>query len=203
MSSRNQPRFADGSYWETDGNGNLSLFNNHGVVLLTMGTGASSFLQLFDPTSAGARWLKIFNTPGSGTVDDSHFQTSNGTTTIDNALATNGLLKVANGFYLVSSPRSTTPITLANNARPFEPCDASSASIAITLPAANAGSAAGQYLAFVKVDSSVNTVTITAAGSDTIEGGTNKVLTTQYAKTVLISDGGSPGIWYDLAKGLV
>lgn len=69
----------------------------------------------------------------------------------------------------------------------------------ITLPAANAQT--GLHIIVVKTDSSVNVVTVAAAGADTIEGAASVSLTTQYKKVHLMSDGISK--WYDLGAGLI
>jgi hypothetical protein len=59
----------------------------------------------------------------------------------------------------------------------YIPCDATSAAFTVTLPAATG---TGLVLRFKKTDSSANAVTISRAGSDTIDGATTKSLGTQY-----------------------
>ena len=75
--------------------------------------------------------------------------------------------------------------------------NATSAAFTVTLPAANAQ--AGRKVLIIKTDSSANAVTVSRAGSDTIEGSTTKSLASQYNKIGLISDGTST--WYDLGTG--
>lgn len=60
-----------------------------------------------------------------------------------------------------------------------------------TLPAANTYVG---LLTYMKIDTGTGAVTITAAGTDTIEGATTFALIGQYSKIMLISDGS--GIWY-------
>jgi hypothetical protein len=66
--------------------------------------------------------------------------------------------------------------------------------ITITLP--KAGARAGRILEVMKTDSSVNTVTIDANGSELINGATTKVLSTQYQTTKIQSNGLQ---WYILS----
>jgi hypothetical protein len=62
--------------------------------------------------------------------------------------------------------------------------------ITVTLPAANL---AGQIIRIVKVDAGVGALTVSRAGSDTINGATSISLASQYDKCELISDGN--GSW--------
>lgn len=68
-----------------------------------------------------------------------------------------------------------------------EAVDATGGAIIRTLPPASEG----QYKEFLikKVDSSVNTVTIAAAGSDTIDGLASIELSSQYEKVKIAGDG--------------
>jgi hypothetical protein len=75
--------------------------------------------------------------------------------------------------------------------------DATSGNKTITLPVASATNVNGRYYVVIKSDSSANTVTVTRAGSDTIEGATTVVLTAQYQKTKLQAYGAG-SIWYIL-----
>lgn len=64
--------------------------------------------------------------------------------------------------------------------------DAASGAITITLPAA----ASCKYRQFwIKKIDATNNVTVDGAGSETIDGATTKVLSTQYESVVLVSDG--------------
>jgi hypothetical protein len=73
--------------------------------------------------------------------------------------------------------------------------NATSGNITFTLPAA---SNIGMVLMIKKIDSSANTVTITRAGSDTIEEQTSIVLSTQYASRTLVAVGSN--LWLILAS---
>lgn len=68
--------------------------------------------------------------------------------------------------------------------------DASSGAVTITLPSASTK----KRFHIKKIDSSVNAVTITRFGSDTIEGSTSKSLATQYKSYTIYSDG--TATWY-------
>ena len=71
-------------------------------------------------------------------------------------------------------------------------CDASSATVTITLPLAN--TAKGREYKIKKIDSSANACTITASGTDLIDGSSSMSLSSQYDYVTLISDGVSN--WY-------
>lgn len=79
-------------------------------------------------------------------------------------------------------------------------CDATSGAFTITLPVA--GSQNGSRILIVKkVDNSVNAVTVSRAGSDTIDGATTVPLAAQYDSTVL-GDDEAGGSWHVLATGV-
>ena len=65
--------------------------------------------------------------------------------------------------------------------------DATAGAFAVTLPAAL--NSQGRQILIKKVDSSGNAVTVTRAGSDTIEGSNTVALAGQWDKTHLISNG--------------
>lgn len=65
----------------------------------------------------------------------------------------------------------------------------------MTMPSAGT---AGLLLTVKKIDAGAGTVVLTAAGSDTFEGGgtTLTIAATQFKSYTVFSDGGSPGVWY-------
>lgn len=65
--------------------------------------------------------------------------------------------------------------------------DATSGNIIFNLYSASGN--AGKSIYFKKVDPSINTITITAAGSETIDGSSSRVITTQWASYAIVSDG--------------
>jgi len=65
-------------------------------------------------------------------------------------------------------------------------CDATAGAIALELP--SAGVNEGRVLIIKKKDVSVNAVTVTRVGSDTIDGATTYVLTSQYDSVILVND---------------
>ena len=72
-------------------------------------------------------------------------------------------------------------------------CDASGGAFAITLPAAKqladvAGEDLSRIIIIKKKDSSINAVTVTRAGSDTIDGNTTYALSSQYDTVMLCDD---------------
>ena len=64
---------------------------------------------------------------------------------------------------------------------------ATAASFTINLPAA--ADVSGQVYHIKKIDSSANTITVDANGSETIDGATTAVLTTQYESIQIVCDG--------------
>lgn len=65
----------------------------------------------------------------------------------------------------------------------------------VTLPAVSSNS--GKVLRIQKIGSDTNAITIARAGSDTINGATSYVLSTQYEEVMIVSDG--TATWYVLA----
>lgn len=76
-------------------------------------------------------------------------------------------------------------------------CDATSAAFAVTLPSA-AATLAGRIFRVKKTDSSGNAVTLTRAGSDTIDGATTYALSAQYKFIAVECDGVSA--WWIVAS---
>lgn len=66
-------------------------------------------------------------------------------------------------------------------------CDATSGAITVNLPAASEQS--GRTLTIKKIDSSANTVIIDANGSETIDGATTKVISTQWSSLTFQCNG--------------
>ncbi len=69
--------------------------------------------------------------------------------------------------------------------------NASSKAITITLPSAKN---AGMVVHIKKIDGSIHAVTVSGAGTDTIEGAATKALTAQYQSLTLLA--GGKGVWY-------
>lgn len=72
----------------------------------------------------------------------------------------------------------------------FSFTDATAGPSTVTLALANSV-VAGTKVTVKKIDSSGNTVTVTRSGSDTIDGTTSKVISTQYETYTFVSDGSS------------
>lgn len=89
-------------------------------------------------------------------------------------------MMVEGGQYVgVTSITANTTIDLEKH---YIRIDATSGNVTVTLPAASSafGASVGIHYVFKRLDNSGNTITITRAGSDTIDGGTSITLTTQY-----------------------
>lgn len=84
------------------------------------------------------------------------------------------------------SSSETTNFTITATGTVFL-VDASSAAVTATLPAA--ATYPDRMITVKKVDSSTNSVTVDGNGSETIDGSTTQVITTQYVSITMISDG--------------
>lgn len=98
------------------------------------------------------------------------------------------LLKQGITLTAESSQTSGFTAVASISVKKLYPCDATSAAFAATLPTA-ASAAAGAVVFFKKTDATANAVTITRAGSDTIDGATTLPLSSRYAVAGLQSDG--------------
>lgn len=93
--------------------------------------------------------------------------------------------------------RTSNTASFTLNLQYFYPCDATSGNIVATLPAA--ASVYSKKYVVKKIDSSANTITVTASGSDTIDGAGTKVLSKQWDTCTIASDGVSN--WYIISAG--
>lgn len=85
-----------------------------------------------------------------------------------------------------STISGVTTLTATSNTSQY--ADATGGAFAVTLPAA---SSTDKVFMIKKIDSSGNAVTVTRAGSDTIEGATTVALSAQYSWIIVQSDGTS------------
>lgn len=88
--------------------------------------------------------------------------------------------------FSVSAPTPGSSVT--GNSKTLFRCDATASAIAPDLPTAVLAGP-GYTVAFKKIDSSTNSVTITASGSDKIDGSSTFALAVQYNWAILVSDG--------------
>lgn len=95
------------------------------------------------------------------------------------------LLANTGGATLGTASRTTS--FTANTSAVFYACSASGGAITATIPLASIS--AGVVFCFKKTDSSGNAVTVTASGSDTIDGASTKAISTQYNVIRVYSDG--------------
>lgn len=90
----------------------------------------------------------------------------------------------------ISTLTTLTSLTTLNNTHGYVLCDASGGAFTVTLPLASAR----KKYHIKKIDSSVNAITISASGADTIEGTVSKSLAAQYKSYTIYSDGSTT--WY-------
>jgi hypothetical protein len=107
-------------------------------------------------------------------------------------LSTSGTATFSGAFSTPVTPTRTANTTVTITTGSFNPCDATTASFAVTLPAASGRN--GQIFTFKKIDSSANTVTITRGSTDTIDGATTYVLSAQWKYVTIVSNGSNG--WY-------
>lgn len=127
-------------------------------------------------------------TTGNTTPDQVHVNRRQLTGTVNTILVDGG----AGSSITVATERTTTltslvSLTTASNKGQY--ADASGGAFAVTLP--SAASSTDKIFVIKKTDSSGNAVTVTRAGSDTIDGATTVVLSAQYDWVMLQSDGGT------------
>lgn len=87
-------------------------------------------------------------------------------------------------LYAVNTVTAAYTVTLADE---YLRCDATGGAFTVTLPAAS--SCPGQLFIIKRINSGVNAVTVSRAGTDTIEGATTVSLASQWAKYQLLSLG--------------
>lgn len=78
-------------------------------------------------------------------------------------------------------------VNFTPTSRYFYPCDATAGNITVKLPVV--ASTEGKTYLFTKIDSSANTITLDVVGSDTIDGASSIVLSTQWTTVELYSNG--------------
>jgi len=91
------------------------------------------------------------------------------------------------GESFVLKVSSSTSTSITPGVSPIILCDASSASITVNLPLAADSNGIVYYIK--KIDSSSNTVSIDGNGSETIDGSTSQIITSQYDCATVVCDG--------------
>lgn len=147
-----------------------------GVVLSSLGLRATG--TAYTITTSGA--VSFTGTTGTSTLTNS----SSGSFTGSATAGVGGLSFTTTARAVASTLVVTSPYTSL--------CNATTASFTLTLPAASVKN--GISFWFKKIDASANTITLQRAGTDTIDGATTFVLSTQYKYVEIISDG--TATWY-------
>ncbi len=92
-------------------------------------------------------------------------------------------------YYVINIDNGDSPYTLTSEVGHLR-CDATAGNITVNLPAATG---LGRLVTVKKIDSSANTVTVDGDGTETIDGATTYVLTTQYEVLQIIDS--AAGVW--------
>lgn len=146
--------------------------------------GGTRSITLQDATTAGA-------TSSTATTFSGGLTSSGTTATSGGLTATNsgGVALTVSGSYVEGSASISSTTTLAATSN-LVFADATSAAFTVTLPAATT---AGRTIKIIRTNTNSNNLTITRAGSDTIQGATSVVVTSPVTVT-LRADGTSK--WY-------
>lgn len=162
---------------------------------------SSQYNWIWIQSDATATWKVLGRTvPSSGiapasdtyllvSADSANLPNSRTITAGSNIFFTDGgagsTFTIATGTYTSSSGSSA----LTSSSNEMQNVSAAGGTSTITLPAASAQ--AGKRYTIKKSDSSANTVVVTRAGSDTIDGNTTFTLSIQYQAVTITSDGTS------------
>lgn len=88
--------------------------------------------------------------------------------------------------YTATVVNKTTSFTADATASIFT-CNATGGAIVATLPAV--ATVTGRAYTFKKTDAAANNVTVTGSGAETIDGANTKVLSAQFSRVSIVSDG--------------
>lgn len=97
------------------------------------------------------------------------------------------LIEAIRDIGIIASVTAITSAITLDDTHSVITCDASSAAFTVTLPAAS--KFIGRVYHIKKIDSSGNAVTVDGNASETIDGDTTKVITTQYDSMMIVSNG--------------
>ena len=157
---------------------------------LALGTGTIASAQL-EVDCASATTVGLLVKGAASQSGNLLTLNSSGSTTVASVTAGG---KLTHGGEVVGQRTITSNPTIADSDYTFF-CNAVGGAFAPVL--IQGSTAAGRILAFVKIDSSANAVTVTAFSGDTINGASTYVLSSQYSRVTVQSTGGTA--WYIIA----
>jgi len=183
----------------TAASGTAPLKFTSGTLMTTPETGAVEFNTnslYFTITTGTARKKVAMYDDAAGATGDLYYRDASGNF-VRLGIGSNGqTLKVAGGIPVwsaannLSTATKTSSYTIsATDVVIF--ANASSASVAISLPTAS--SMAGYRFYIKRTDNSANTCSVTRSGTDTIDGMTSFTIDQQYTSMTVVSDGSA---WY-------
>ena len=139
----------------------------------------------------GYAWATVFlgsdgDVAGTATIADGSdgvVKTSAAVSGLLAATTTAGMRTAVGAAYAVTASKTTTYTAVPGD---VIPCDATGGAFTVNLPAA---SGVVQSISIKKTDASINAVTIDGNASETIDGATTRLLSTQYEAVTLWSNG--------------
>jgi hypothetical protein len=195
------------SYLPDAGEGPLAYFNvpldcHDTLALYKNLIGATTTVPLFDltPNSIDIPLINSEATTPSALVIKSSDDSSVVNTTLDSDGKLFTRQVKADSFIVGTQEQTVGAVPLHFNDGPsFFACDAVGGVITFTLPELTADSPSGYEYSFKKIDASSHPVMVSASGSQSIDGVTDKLITTRWGSLKLVSIvSGSSGYWLSL-----
>lgn len=170
---------------------NIRYVDFNGATLTGDSVNGDATVTFSAGTPGGSDTQVQYNDAGSFGGDAGFvFDDVNGNVTVSGEFIENSSSSRVGGFVLPVGTENGS-FTAASNTVYL--VDATPGAVTVTLPAA--ASITNRVYYFKKIDAGVNTVTVDPNASETIDGDTIKVLSSQYSSLTIVSDGGN---WFIL-----
>lgn len=167
--------------------GNMTITHSAGTLTVAGGTFATAALTASTGTFSGI--LKTDDSTAATTTTDGSLQTDGGLSVVGDAVV-GGFVKAGTVFL---NSVDVSVVAAGSITKGFTGVTTSTTNRAMTLPAAVAGNIGAIYTV-KKLDAGTGQVQVTAAGSDTVDGGASVVLYHQHESVTVIV--GEAAKWY-------